>query len=191
MTGKLEDAFVLVRAEVKFQVRELPAVVPLGLQPAAVVEGGELDPQNFDLCVGDNGYYLKAYRAGAGKLTLNLKVPVGPRRTARGGSDERGFNLALPGAVITSLTLDLPQNIKEIRCKTQRTEGRGPTEDAGLVMKPKPAGHWEMPSLGAVKNLEVVWKEPVAGAGTKPLQSAVGDIVVRLATKARWTCRRS
>ena len=168
LTGKLEDTYLLIRAEITFVVHQLPAVVPLGLQPAAVMESSDLDPQNYELGVGDDGYYLKAYRLGNKTLTLNLKVPVGPRRAAAGGgSGERGFDLVLPAAVTTSLTLDLPQKVKEIRCND-------------TLEKLKGAGPWQVTLPGFAKSLDVAWKEQAAVPGSGPLPSATGNIEVRL-----------
>ena len=169
LSGKLEDAFMIVKAEITFVVHQLPAVVPLGLLPAAVIEGSDLDPQNFDLGVDKDGYYLKAYKEGAKTLTLNLKVPVGPRRgAAGGGSGERGFDLVLPSPVTASLTLELPQNIKEIRCN-----------DA--LVKAKDTGKWQVSLPGFAKSLDVAWKEQAFAPGNGPLPSVLGNIVVRLA----------
>src|SRR5262249_32857565 len=99
LTGKLDDDFIVLRAEFLFTTDQAHTVVPLGLQGAYLVDEGELDQQVPALDHGEDGFTLKVPQAGNHRLALNLKVPVGVRRTGAGG--DRGFELGLPGASVT------------------------------------------------------------------------------------------
>src|SRR5205823_5315202 len=97
-----------------------------------------------------------------------FRIPVSIKRTtgATAGGNERGFELGLPGAAVTTLSLDLGSAIKTIRWNE-------------LPANPKAPGHWNL-TIGAQKSLAVSWKEPVAaplqGPGAKA--QAVVDVKI-------------
>src|SRR5262249_7936500 len=70
------------------------------------------------------------------------------------------------------LEVDLPPEVKEIRCNDRR------------LRKPAlgKAGHWEV-ALGAAQNLAVGWKQPLIMSGTVPLTTGEGRIGVAMEGK--------
>jgi len=167
MTCRLEGDFAFLRAEFAFTTDQPGTVVVLGMQGAHLTDEGELDRQVPLLDIGDEGLLVKVDKEGTHQLVLNLKVPVSFKRPATaGGGSERGFDLSLPGAAVTTLALDLPAGVKEVRWN-DNTE------------KPRLANHWEL-ALGKLKTLNLSWKEPVSLPGTAPLLAADSQITVKV-----------
>ncbi|HWG46366.1 MAG TPA: hypothetical protein VN688_26625 [Gemmataceae bacterium] len=129
------------------------------------------------------GFTVKIEKAGSYELTLKLCVPL----TAREGN-AHGFELTLPHAAITTLDLDLPANIKDVRV------GGRPLSDselAGLTLKNQHlSGN---PSFKSVDKLDLAWKEVHPPSGVRVL-TAEGRIQVRvhdagLTTEAELTLK--
>jgi hypothetical protein len=122
------------------------------------------DPAVLDLVA--DGYVVQPDKAGDYVLVLDLRVPL----TGGSAGTERSFDLGLPGAAVTTLKLDLPDAVKEVRWNKINIE------------KPLPPAteqkSWTV-AIGKVPQLQVAWKEPVA-AGTNPLRSARGVVTVRI-----------
>ena len=119
------------------------------------------------------GYTLQVEKAGNYHLQLRLEVPIGTGVPPAGSSD-RSFELGLPGAAVTKLTLDLAQPVKEIRWN-KATKKLPP----GLKQK-----HWEE-TLGPLKQLAVAWKE-TQGPSLKSERVAMarnGQILVKVDTQ--------
>jgi len=177
LTGRLDGDVVRLQAEYKFTTERPRTAVFLGGQGAVITEaklgsqpGSSDGPLPF-LEPGDNGYSVQVEQAGEHVLTLQLQLPVIVRATpTAGGGAERGFELGLPGAAVTLLTLDLPPAVKELQWN-EFTE-RQPSAEARL-------GHWTIP-VGGVKNLNVSWKLPVSVPGAGALRTAEGQIVVQI-----------
>jgi hypothetical protein len=118
------------------------------------------------LDVAEEGYLVKVNQEGAHRLTLNLKVPVAFKRpVVSGGRGERGFDLGMPGTAVTTLALDLPAGVKEVRWND-------------TLEKPRQANHWEL-ALGKIKGLAVSWKDQVSRPGSAPLLTADSQVVVK------------
>ena len=107
---------------------------------------------------------IRVIRPGKYNVALVLKVPVGLKRAA--GPGERGFDLGLPGAAVTTLSLKLPRSVREIRWN-------------GNVEKNRPTGKWDL-LLSSAKTLELTWKEQSIPPGIGPLLTADGQIAVKL-----------
>ena len=63
----------------------------------------------------------------------------------------RGFDLGLPGAAVTTLNLELPAAVKELRYND-------------TLEKNRIQGRWEL-ALGKAKQLSLTWKEPLTNPG--------------------------
>ena len=111
-------------------------------------------------------------KPGDYQVVVELRVPLAiaePGAAAPG--TERSFILAMPGAAVTTLTLDIPEPVKELRWNKNNVE------------KPMPPAtdqkHWEM-AVGKVPQLHVAWKEPLAPGGTTPMRTVQGHVAVRV-----------
>ena len=115
----------------------------------------------------EDGFFVRVDKEGTHQLVLNVKLPVSFKRaTLAAGGGERGFDLGLPGAAVTTLALDLPASVKEIHCND-------------VLEKPRRPNYWEL-ALGKVKALALSWKEPVIVPGNAPLLTADSQITVRV-----------
>jgi hypothetical protein len=95
-----------------------------------------------------------------------LRVPVTPKRAVGPGGVERGFELGLPGTTVTTLNLELPPAVKELRWND-------------TLEKTRTNNRWLL-SLGRAKTLSLSWREPVTASGSGPLLTAEGQVTVRL-----------
>ncbi len=167
LTGGLEGDFVQLKAEFVFTTDEPRTRVALGLLGAYLTDEGELDQQVPLLEIGDDGLAVRVDKEGTHRLTLNIKVPVKFKRSsATAGSGERGFDLGLPGAAVTTLALNLPVGIKEIRWNDTQE-------------KTSNSGRWEL-ALGKVKMLNLAWKDAAALPGNAPLLTADSQVGVKI-----------
>jgi hypothetical protein len=176
LTGRLEGDLMRLQADFKFATDRPRTLVFLGGQGAVITDAKlDADPGNLDgqlpvLDTGDGGYSVHIEQPGEHALTLKLQLPVVVRPSAStGGGPERGFELGLPGAAVTLLTLELPAAVKELHWNEMVEKQRSPGG----------AGSWTIP-LGRVKNLTMSWKEPVAAPGVGPLRAADGQILVHV-----------
>jgi hypothetical protein len=168
MTGRLEGDYIAGRAEFTFK-SEKPAVT-LGLKGAVLSEKGELDGQPPVLdYTADDGFVVREFGPGLHSLVLQFRVPVSSKRTAAGGL-ERAFDLGLPQTVITTLTLDLPPAVKEIRWNDK-------------LEKTRLQGKWALAFPERTKALTLSWREPALQPAGGPRLTAEGKIRVRLTDK--------
>lgn len=167
LSGRVEGDFAVLRAEFTFAT-ELPrSTVLLGLQGSHLTDEGELDRQAPHLEFADDGFVVRVDKEGTHQLVLHLKIPVGLKRTGGPGSAaERGFDLGLPGAAVTTLTLELPAAVKEIRWNDN-------------LEKQRVNNRWEI-ALGRAKSLSLSWKEPVSLPGNGPLLTADSQVQVKV-----------
>jgi hypothetical protein len=185
LTGRLDGDVVRLQAEYRFTTERPGVSVFLGGQGAVITEatwgehgtktrGG--NPEVPFLEPGDNGYSVQVDRPGEYVLNLRFQLPVQVRASPLiGNIPERGFELGLPGAAVTLLTLTLPPAVKELRWN-EFTEKASQRIDAGHA---SPPGQWMVP-VGRVKNLNVSWKEPINIPGAEALRTADGQIVVQI-----------
>ncbi|MCI0682494.1 MAG: hypothetical protein L0Y71_10340 [Gemmataceae bacterium] len=155
LTGKLDGDYVALKAEFTFSTQQPNARVVLGLQGAHLVDEGDLDKAVAQLDYGDDGFVVRVPKEGTHQLKLNLKAPVAVKKTLGLTGPERGLDLGLPGALVTTLSLELPPAVKNLRVNDAVKTTRSP-------------GRWDMP-LGAAKQVNIAWKEPQAVASGRPL----------------------
>lgn len=174
LRAAVEGDVVLVQAEFAFTTEQPRTVVPLGCRGGQLTDArlrhGDGEGVAALLDPAPDGYAITAEKAGEYHLTLSLKVPLAfGGGAARGG--ERSFDLVLPGAAVTTLTLDLPHAVKELRWNKVTEKAR----PAG-----KPQKRWEDIPIGKVTALTVSWHEPPPANDAGPLLTAKGHVVVRL-----------
>ena len=167
LSGRLEGDLLVLKAELLLATTQPRATVVLGFQGAQLADEGDLDKQVPVLDVTEEGYSVRVEKEGTHQLILTLKVPVLSRRSPTAGAgNEHGFDLGLPGAAVTTLNLELPAAVKEIRYND-------------TLEKTRTQGRWDL-ALGKAKQLSLTWKEPVTNPGNAPLLSAESQIQVRL-----------
>lgn len=172
LSGRVEGDVVRLQALFKFETRQPKTLVALGClkawPTAATLNEGRLPmlpPPD------DDGFVVQVDTPGQHRLTLDLEVPVASRGSK--GAD-RGFDLGLPRAAITTLdSLDLPETVREIRI----TGRRDPI--AAKEINSKNNARRPLP-LGPVASLDVAWKGPAPVTQGEPLLAAVGQIDVRI-----------
>ena len=162
MNGRLEGDQLVLRG-----IHLLDGAATHGRRPwtagSFLADEGELDRALPTLEVGDEGYVVQVEKEGTHHLVLNLRVPVGWKKSATGDA-ERGFELTLPGSAVTTLALELPGNVKEIRwndnLEKERVQGRWqlwlPSSPTRLAVawrnrcscraRPPPHGRWTVES---------------------------------------------
>src|SRR5262245_14595886 len=125
LTGRVEGDYVSLRAEFTFATQQPRTSVVLGLQGAHLVDEGDLDKTAPSLDYGDDGFVVRVDKEGPHQLALNLTVPLNWKRSQTlGNAVERGFELGLPGAPATTLGLDLPAGIKDLRVDDVLKKGK-------------------------------------------------------------------
>jgi hypothetical protein len=121
---------------------------------------------------------VHAEKPGEHVLILRFQVSVSARTTSAASDvPERGFELGLPGAAVTLLTLDLPAGVRELHWNEFTERATQGTRAPGLPATS--TGRWVVP-IGRVKNLNVSWREPVNIPGAGALRTADGQIVVQI-----------
>ncbi|MCI0638521.1 MAG: hypothetical protein L0Y72_03040 [Gemmataceae bacterium] len=165
LSGRVEGDFVHLRAEFAFTTEQPRTQVVLGMQGAHLTEEGDLDRQLPNLDVGEEGYVVRVDGEGTHRLALHLKAPLSVKRTGAAGGSERGFELGLPGAAVTTLALEMPAGVQEIRWNDNLEKRRG-------------NNRWDL-ALGKIKSLQLWWKEPPSAAGGGPLLTADAQVLVK------------
>src|SRR5262249_33449301 len=116
----VEGDTVRVLADLYFQVEQPRSSTLLGFK-GTVLGDAKLRPQGSDgpwqMAMvernKDEGYAVQVDKPGDYQLILELKLPVAGGGAGPGA--ERGFDLFLPGAAVTTLTLQLPEAVHEMR----------------------------------------------------------------------------
>jgi hypothetical protein len=177
LTGKVEGDQVHLQIDYRFRTDKAGAQVFLGCQGTqptrAALDPGDARPEGqLPLLVPVNdGLVVQVADPGDHRLSLWLRVPVGVRAAgAPGAFTEKGFELNLPGAAVTTLELTLPAAVKELRWN-DRNEARAD------------GGPWTL-ALGSVKNAAFAWREPIALAGAGALLTADAQITVEIDEQA-------
>jgi hypothetical protein len=158
LNGRVAGDFVTLQAELIIVAERAPVQVAVGFGDAVISGDPELDGELPVLTGGaDEGYVVRIAKAGRHRLLLPLKLPITPQRQEGAGGNERGFEMQLPGAAVTNLTLELPPAVKEVHWN-------------GLVQKAAPGrpGAWDI-ALGRAQKLKLSWREPAPGQGNGPL----------------------
>jgi hypothetical protein len=168
LNGKLDGNFLVFRAEYLFSTEAAKTTVPLGLQGGYLTDVAEIDGEMALLEDGkDDGWVVQVEKAQRHKLTLNFRVPV--KKSSLGGT-ERGIELGLPGAPTTIITLDFPNQIKELRWNE-------------TLEKRRITGRWVISPDKGSKSLSLAWKEPLPLSGNAPQPKVEGKIKVDIDEK--------
>src|SRR5205823_11479679 len=114
LQGKLEGDYLVVRADFAFSTYQPRTSIFLGLLGAHLMDEGDLDRQIPILDSTEEGFVVRVDKEGNHQLSLNLRLRVDVKKSATGGT-ERGVELGLPGTAVTTLHLELPANVKEMR----------------------------------------------------------------------------
>jgi hypothetical protein len=161
LSGKFDGDAVTLKAEFAFAVTG-PQMIFLGLKNGFLVDEGRIDDAVPHLEATDDGYFVLVDKSGPHRLTLNLRVPVIAKKGVATTGNERGFDLGLPGAAVTTLALQLPGGVKDIRSND------APVKNSADL------------TLGALKNVSIVWREPAANPSVAVGPTARANIKVRL-----------
>ncbi|HZZ80765.1 MAG TPA: hypothetical protein VFE62_19845, partial [Gemmataceae bacterium] len=161
--GRLEDDFLVFRAEFLFSTEQPKTVVSLGLKGGHLLGLGELDGRPPLLDVGDDGFSVRVDKEGDHQLVLNFRTPAKVSTTS---GIERQATLGLADSAVTIVTLDLPNSIRELRCNDTLEKTRTP-------------GHWVIGLERTKLPLTLAWKEPAPLSGN-PAPKADGQIAVRI-----------
>jgi hypothetical protein len=173
LSGQVKDNVVHLKGEFEFPTLRPNATVTLGCAQGNA-KSVALDGKT-PLCTysREDGYVLSVEKPGDHQATLEVEVPLGSKGA------ERGLDLDLPRAPITSLDLDLGDPaVKEARLTLPAKEGRP-------VTQPLPArsvdGRGRVTTLlGALGRLDLAWKGTAPPPGGPPLLSAEGRLTVRV-----------
>jgi hypothetical protein len=186
LKGKVEHDVVTLQAQFDVVTERPNSVVALACAQAGAT-AATVDGRAPLIRADPDGFHVSLDKAGKYLLNLDLVVPLsgsrsdavrpGPALADRPVRPDRlmggrGFELALPRAAITTLELDLPAGIKDVR-----VNGRPLSAMPSLKYENNHLGGGLGP--GAADRVEVTWKEARPPAG-EPVLAAEGTIQVRL-----------
>jgi hypothetical protein len=173
LSGRVEGDIVHFQAIFEFRTERERTLVALSC-PQANPTAAALDGKLPLLLPVEDGFVVQVDKADAHTLSLDMDVPL----SAKG--NERGFTLDLPHAAITTLTLDLPEFVKDAHLLTDLIKDR----PGGKVVVARPGepkwNRLDVGALGPVKRLEVFWKGQAAAPAGPPLLAAEGRVNVRI-----------
>jgi hypothetical protein len=176
LSGQVKDNVVHLKADFEFPTTRPNTAVTLGCTQGnakAVALDGKTPLWSYSR---EDGYVLQVEKPGDHQATLELEVQLGSKGA------ERGLDLDLPRAPITSLDLDLGDpSVKEARLTLPGKEGRP-------VTQPLPArsadGRGRVAALlGALGRLDLAWKGAAPPPGGPPLLGADGRLIARVVPK--------
>ncbi len=176
-----EQLVAALKLTYTFRTAQPNTAVSLGGRKAFLV-GAALDGAKLPvLDTADDGFAVLVETAGDHTLVLDVEAPV----TAHGVKAEIGFDLGLPRAPITTLTLDPPSgDVKRVTLATKTPDPTKPAELRRVAVDVKqlaPKGNEAGLPLGPVESLEVTWDPPAAVAQpADQIQSAEIDVAVVL-----------
>jgi hypothetical protein len=169
---------VRLTAELHFHVEQPRTIVLAGFR-GAQLSAAKIRPQGSNAAwqpaivdLGTDGYQVQVDLPGDYVVIVESRVALAgnaPGTPAPG--TERSFELTLPGAAVTTLSLELPEAVKELRWNKNNVE-----KPVSPAMESKT---WDV-ALGKVTQLHMMWKEPLAPGGTTPWRTVHGQISVRV-----------
>lgn len=176
VTGRAAGDLAHLRVEFGFRTLQRNARVALACTQAYPSDA-KIDGHPPQLKWGADGLSVQVEDASDHLLVLDLDLPLAARE--KGG--ERGLDLDLPAAVVTTLELELPAGVKKAQV---RTALRGATGLTAPEVKAEPGGNGSSrvtgSGLGPVERLEVSWEVQAAAAGPPLLSVTAGRVVVRV-----------
>jgi hypothetical protein len=169
LSGRVEGDNAYLHALFEFKTERPNTLVNLGCQRGWPTDA-RLDGQLPTFPPREDGLVILVDRPGVHQATVDLVVPLSARKGPKG--PERGFDLGLPRAAITTLEqLDLPHSVAELRLGSRTLR---PTPVDGKLARVEKA------PVVPLDRLDVGWKaaaEPVKGA---PVLAASSHLVVRV-----------
>jgi hypothetical protein len=170
----VEGDAVRVVADLYFQTEQPRSSVLLGFKGTQLNEvkvrlQGQRSPWQVPMLdqLADGSYVVQVEKVGDYQLTIELRVPLASASGVVGPGADRSFDLALPGAAVTTLALELAEPVRELRWN--KTTEKLPSEQK----------RWEM-ALGKITQLQVAWKEPIVGKAKDPIRTVRGQVTVRV-----------
>jgi hypothetical protein len=153
--GEIKGSFIFFDAEFACHAERADAVFALACGQAKIVAVSKPDGRTPLLFGDSNGYFVQVEQVGDYSVTLSLSVPL----TQRPGGG-RGLELDLPRAVVTTLELTLPPDVRAVR-----VNGKDAAESS-LSFK----DHRLEGPLGIVDKLDLSWQGP-APAGVPSVRT--------------------
>jgi hypothetical protein len=173
LNAAIDGDTVRLVADLYFQTDQPRSLVPIGLR-GTLLSDAKLRLQGTDgpwqmaaVDPAPDGYVVQVEKPGDYQLVVELRFALTTSGSAGGPGAERSFDLALPGAALTTLSLELPESVRELRWNKT-------TEKLAADQK-----RFEI-ALGKITQLQVAWKEPVPSKFAGPLRTATGQIAVRV-----------
>jgi hypothetical protein len=174
------QAVVRLRAVFKFKTTQPHSVVALGCQKTAAVKA-ELDEGKLPqlLPPGETGLNVLVDEPAEHTLRLELETPAITRGSK---GTERGFEIGLPGAPITTLTFAAPFEVKRLSIGRREI---GSAAAASPEVRRVDAAHLAPghggEALGPITSLEVSWDDPAQPIPAQGPRSAEAEITVSIA----------
>jgi len=171
---------LLLKLKATFRVRTtLPrTTVFLGCQKAQPTDAKRDDGKLPLLLVNEKGLAVQLEEPDDHSIRLDFEIPITPRGTK---GNEVGFELALPGAPITTLTFQPPPNVKRLMLsRKEATPVAIPVLPPEVEVRRLDADEFNTGvALGSVSQIIVTW-EDAARATTAAARSAETEIVVSI-----------
>jgi hypothetical protein len=197
LDGRVEQrgrqAVVRIKATFKVTTNRPDAIVYLGCQRTHAVEARTEDGKAPLLVAADDGLRVQFPTSGEHTLRLELDCPLMPRGVK---GSELGFEIGLPGAAITTLTLEPPANVKQYTLTTRAPKGQAVVGAAEVDVEQAEVDRFLAAKggapLGAIGSLVVSWEDPTRKA--EAVRSVDGEVKVNigsddLITEARLRLR--
>lgn len=165
LRGKVGAGVVRFEAEFSGSAEHADTLVTLACQQAGV-SSAEADGKMAQIRRSNaGGFIVRLEKSGEYHIKLDLVLPLIGRE-----GNSRGFELALPRAVITQLELDLPAECMDVRIGGQLVKD---LQLPGLELKNNHLSG--SPGVGTVDKLDLSWKESRRFTGD-PVRTAEGRI---------------
>jgi hypothetical protein len=164
LKGKVEGDLVQLQVQFDLVTERASSVIALACRPAVAISA-QLDGRTPLLRPESDGFSVQIDKPGKYQLTLELLLTLSNR------NNTRGLELALPRAAITTLDLELPGGIKDLRADGQ------PFNETWPFLEFK--NNRLHGGLGTAPRLELSWKEARPPAGPAELM-AESTVQVRL-----------
>ena len=173
------QAVVRLKAIFKFKTTQPQSAVALGCQKAAAVKA-QLDDGKLPqlLPPGESGLNVWVDAPGEHTLRLELETPVVTRGSK---GTERGFEIGLPGAPITTLTFAAPPQVKRVSISRREVgSAAAAVPEVRRVDSARLTPGQGGEALGPVTSLEVSWEDPAQPTPAQGPRSAEADITVSI-----------
>ena len=110
LKGHIKSGFVLITAQFDFHADRADAVFALACGQAKAVAAQQQDGRTPMLSSDANGFLVQVDKPGDYAVTLDLSLPLTQR-----ADGSRSFELDLPRAVVTSMEMDFPADVRGLR----------------------------------------------------------------------------